>query len=235
LKAHTLKGLELNVKVTHNADQLFGSFRSQLNAIDFEEIDTMEKKIVVVVDAQNDFEDATGKLFVPGADKLIPLQNQFLAELTPDEIEAVVFTFDTHTLEDFEKSEEGQQFNFHCGKGTWGHKLAVFASLVKGIPLLKLEKDVFSMWAKDCVITALHPALLTFNTINRDTFFTEMLNKDVKTVEIIGVATDYCVFWAIQGFLKLGFKVVVRRDLVKGIAREIDQLVAEENLNIEVI
>lgn len=44
----------------------------------------MEKKIVVVVvDAQNDFEHVEGALHVTGAEKLIPLQNRYIRTLKP--------------------------------------------------------------------------------------------------------------------------------------------------------
>ena len=198
----------------------------------------MEKKLVIVVDTQNDFEDPKGALFIEGADKLIPLQDDYLRTLKPHEVAAVVFTFDTHTRREYEGSPESEQFDIHCEKGTWGHKLAVKSNIVpRGIPIFKLEKPVFSMWEAEgtMVIPMDASTLRTHHPLPRDEFFELMLQSGIKIAELVGVASDFCVPWAANGFTDLGFDVKVVRKLVKGIFREIDQVVEEDGLNIEVV
>lgn len=201
-------------------------------------METFEKKLVVIVDAQNDFEDPNGALYVAGAEKLIPLQNEYIRTLKPWEIGAVVYTFDTHTVEEYKNSEEAKQFKFHCEKGTWGHNLAVENSTIPtSIPVFKLEKTVFSMWEDtNAEITPMD--LLTKNQyckpMPRDDFFELIHYLGIKKVEIIGVASDFCVLWASIGFIQRGFDVSVKRNLVKGIFKEIDQVVTENKLNITV-
>ena len=198
----------------------------------------IQKKLVIGVDLQNDFEDPKGALYINGADKLIKPQNDYFRTLKPWEVAAVILTFDTHTPEDYEGSAEAEQFDFHCGKGTWGHKLAVIVGTIpRGIPVFKLEKGVFSMWEAEnsMVVPYDDSTLRTHHPLPRDEFFELMLKQGVKKTELVGVASDFCVPWAATGFIQRGFDVSVRRDLVKGIFREIDQVVEEDGLAIEII
>ena len=45
---------------------------------------------------------------------------------------------------------------------------------------------------------------------------------------VIGVAADYCVRWAIDGLVERGFRVIVPQALTRGIARPIEQVLAED-------
>ena len=198
----------------------------------------MEKKIVIIVDAQNDFQDPNGALYINGAEKLIKRQNEYIRTLQPWEVAAVIYTFDTHTTSQYENSEESKQFPIHCVKHTWGHKLAVESATVpRGIPIFKLEKPVFSMWeAENAMIIPMDGSTMrTHHQLPRDEFFNIMLKNGVKNVELTGVAADFCVLWAGNGCVKRGFNVTIRRDLVKGIVREIDQVVEEDNLDIKIV
>lgn len=201
-------------------------------------MEIFEKRLAVVVDAQNDFEDLNGALSIKGAHKLIELQNEYLRTLKPWEIAAVIFTFDTHTRKEYEGSAEAEQFDFHCDKGTWGHKLAIKAGIIpRGIPVFKLEKNVFSMWeAKNSMVIPYdNSTLRTHHPLPRDEFFDLMLKNNVTKAELSGVASDFCVPWAGDGLIKRGFKVSVRSDLVKGIFREIDQVVEEDGYNFTIV
>jgi hypothetical protein len=52
-------------------------------------------------------------------------------------------------------------------------------------------------------------------------FFEELKARGVTTVEVIGVASDYCVRHAIEGFLKRGFIVHTSNRLTHGIERDV--------------
>jgi len=45
-------------------------------------------------------------------------------------------------------------------------------------------------------------------------------NMDVTTLYVVGIATDYCVYYSALDALKLGYKVVVIEDATRGIAPE---------------
>jgi nicotinamidase/pyrazinamidase len=166
----------------------------------------MNKKFVVVVDAQNDFERSNGKLYVSGSEDLISAQNQFLDNLRYDTVEGVLFTFDTHDLDAYSTSEEGKMFPEHCIKGTSGWELAVNSHLK--VPVYTLEKGVFDMWAeKDLKIG--------YNT--RDAFFDRLIRQGVLDIDVIGVALNFCVKWAIVGLVNKGFRVTLYSGMTKGI------------------
>jgi len=62
----------------------------------------------------------------------------------------------------------------------------------------------------------------------RDPFFEALAGSGVRDVTVVGVAADYCVRWAIDGPVERGFRVEVPAALTRGIARQIDSVVAEE-------
>jgi len=184
----------------------------------------MTKRFLVVVDTQYDFMMPDGRLYVNGAEALIAPMIQHLAKVNVEEYEGVVLTFDTHEIEEYERSEEGKQFNFHCGAGTTGWSNVLNLDLLPAdLPVFYLEKGIFDMWGESDL--RMHTA--GYKTIvERDEFFRK-LSRDI-IIEVIGVAADFCVKYAVDGFARKGFQVEVIRDLTKGIVRTIDETVADD-------
>jgi nicotinamidase/pyrazinamidase len=177
----------------------------------------MSKKLVVVVDAQNDFMKESGALYVNGSQDLIDNINTFLRNLDSKEVSNVLFTFDTHNAEVYSASDEGKMFPPHCIEGTTGHALAVDATLVPdGIRVATLTKGVFDMWAEDNVVVNTPTA--SVNVVPREVFFQELkLQADITEVVVVGVALNVCVKYAVLGLVQRGFKVIVPAVLTKGI------------------
>lgn len=188
----------------------------------------MSKKFVIVVDAQNDFMRANGALPVPDAESIIPSINQFLGKLRPEDISGVLFTFDTHRPEVYEGSEEGKMFPIHCVYATDGWELAVDPTVInQEIPIFELEKGVFDMWAENT--TTVRDSAQ--RNLARDTFFANLMEKHGEQVLVLGVASEFCVKWAIQGLVDHGFIVGVNPELTRGIAQDMRQVVAENFVN----
>jgi nicotinamidase/pyrazinamidase len=183
-------------------------------------------RFVVVVDTQRDFMDPEGALSVAGANSLVPGAQAFLRSLKPAETAGVLFTFDTHEPEIYAGSAEAQQFPAHCVKGSAGWDNVLASDLVAAaIPVYRLEKGVFDMWAEDGLL--LRDARNPGESFDRDAFF-ERLKERVGEVTVIGVAADYCVKWAVEGLLARGFEVTVPEGLTRGIARQIAAVAAED-------
>jgi len=180
------------------------------------------KKIVIVVDAQNDFMKENGNLPVSGAEELIEPINDYLRALKASDVELVLFTFDTHTEEGFPGSPESELFPLHCVKGTVGWELAVTTEVEPTV--FKLEKGVFDMWAEDD-IRVVDP---TGFDCGREFLFEQLKRNEMIDVEVVGVAADFCVKWAVDGLLRRGFRVTVNESLTRGIERQIDQVLAED-------
>lgn len=183
---------------------------------------------VIVVDAQYDFMMPDGALYVDGAEALVGPTNDWLAELRPADVAGVLFTFDTHTPETYAGSAEAGQFPPHCMRGTPGWASVLDPARVDpAIPLYRLEKNVFAMWEEPHVLIGdLRDPLAP--TSPRDAFFDALTARGIAEVTVVGVAADYCVRWAVDGLVARGFRVTVPAGLTRGIARQIETVVAED-------
>jgi nicotinamidase/pyrazinamidase len=185
-------------------------------------------RFIIVIDTQRDFMAEDGALAVAGADALVPAAERFLRSLRPDETAGVLFTFDTHLPEVYAVSPEAEQFPPHCEKGTAGWENLLAATLVDpAIPVYRLEKGVFDMWAEDDIVLG-DERRPDAPSLPRDAFFERLKAQGVREVTVIGVAADYCVKWAVDGLLARGFDVTVPASLTRGIARQIRQVAAED-------
>jgi len=183
-------------------------------------------RFVIVVDMQRDFVAVDGALPVPGAEAIVAPVDAWLAGLRAGEVAGVLFTADTHVPAVYALSEEAKQFPPHCEVGTPGWALVVDPGAVDpAIPCYRLEKGVFDMWAEPGLALE---RIGTEDATDRDAFFAALRASGVEEVEMVGVAADYCVRWAVEGLIARGFRVTVPAALTRGIARPIDAVAAEE-------
>ena len=188
-----------------------------------------KKTFVVVVDTQYDFMMGDGALYVSGAEQTVLPINFFLKALKPEETAGVLFTYDTHYEDTYDSSEEAKQFPKHCIRDTagWGN---IFNPEIidPKIEVVKLYKGVFNMWEEANIdIRDLTGRPLAIEG-GRDEFFTAIKDAGVDTVVLVGVAADFCVKWAADGFLARGFNVESPRRYTAGIVRNIDEVVQED-------
>ena len=186
------------------------------------------KDFVIVVDTQFDFMAVDGALSVKGADALVPASRAFLESLDPETTAGVLFTFDTHDPDVYAASPEAEQFPPHCVRGSEGWENMLGADAIDPrIPVWRLEKGVFDMWAEEdvAVRSERDPDA---PPVPRERFFERLQAEGVRHVTVIGVAADYCVKWAVDGLVARGFQVTVPEALTRGIARQIGQVVNED-------
>ena len=60
-------------------------------------------------------------------------------------------------------------------------------------------------------------------------YFDIQVRAKYTHVYIMGVASDFCVKYAIKGYLDRGYHVTVLQDLFRGINKQIDDVVSEFN------
>ncbi|WP_029728522.1 cysteine hydrolase family protein [Sphingomonas sp. UNC305MFCol5.2] len=184
------------------------------------------KRFVIVVDMQRDFVAADGALPVAEAEAIVSPMKAWLAGLRSEDVAGVLFTADTHVPAIYATSAEAEQFPPHCEKGTPGWENVLDPDAIDpAIPVYRLEKGVFDMWAEPDLAVA---AVATDEQVAREAFFAELKARGVTEVTVIGVAADYCVRWAIEGLVARGFAVEVPTRLTRGIARPIEQVIADE-------
>jgi len=166
------------------------------------------------VDTQADFLLAGGKLYVPGAEKIIPNLRRLVDAAREGRI-FLVSDVDSHTLED----EEFQHWPPHCLRGTPGqlkvpetmtesfypipnHTDARLPANLRKFRQVILEKqtlDVFDNPNTEIVLERLRQAY----------------EPEKPEFVVFGVVTEYCVRLAAAGLLKRGRRVAIVTDAIE--------------------
>lgn len=173
-----------------------------------------ENTILWCVDAQKDFILPGGKLYVPGAEKLLPNMRR----LVDTAREGRVFLVSHgcfHAVDD----PEFKTFPPHCIKGTPG---AEFVPEVLATHYVRVPNDTESSLPKDLLqkqqIILEKQTLDIFESRHANALF-ERLNRNAEFV-VFGVVTEYCVGLAARGLLKRGRRVAVVLDAIETLNRE---------------
>jgi nicotinamidase/pyrazinamidase len=169
------------------------------------------------VDVQADFMLPGGKLYVPGAEKLLPN----ILKLTDAARRGEVFLVSHgcfHTAND----PEFKQFPQHCVKGTAGSE---FVPEALADNFVRVGNDIKADLPKDLSkyqqIILEKQTLDIFQTSHAD----ELLERLGSAAEFVvfGVVTEYCVSLAVKGLLKRKRRVAVVRDAIETLAPDVGQ------------
>ncbi len=169
------------------------------------------------VDVQADFMLPGGKLYVHGAEKLLPNIRKLTDAARRGEV-FLVSHGDFHPAND----PEFKQFPPHCLKGSPGAELLPEALTdnyvrIENDPDAKLPEDLF----KYQQIILEKQTLDIFETHHADALV-ERLGNAAKFV-VFGVVTEYCVSCAVKGLLKRGRRVAVVRDAIETLSPEVGE------------
>ena len=167
------------------------------------------------VDVQADFMLPGGKLYVPGAEKLLPN----IRKLTDAARRGEVFLV-SHGCFHPADDPEFKQFPPHCLKGTAGAEFVPEALAEK---LLRVENDVSAKLPENLFkyrqIILEKQTLDIFESCHADELV-ERLGNSAEFV-VFGVVTEYCISLAVKGLLKRKRKVAVVRDAIETLAPEV--------------
>jgi len=166
------------------------------------------------VDVQVDFMLPGGKLYVPGAEKLLPNIRKLTDAARRGEV-LLVSSGDFHPVND----PEFMQFPPHCLKGTPGADLLPEALTdkvvrVENLPTATLPADL-SPYQQ---IVLEKQTLDIFQTLHADELVEQLGSKPEFVV--FGVVTEYCVSCAVKGLLQRKRRVAVVRDAIETLAAE---------------
>ena len=156
----------------------------------------MENRVLIIVDAQNDFVEG-GALGVEGAREKMKNLAEHIKKVGPYYYSKVLLTADSHPFKHVSFKEYGGLWPRHCVKDTEG---VDFVQELKELlpsfnnPYIRYKgqdekKEEYSVFE---------------NEINRSVIKEEVLNDNPK-VDICGIAGDYCVLETIKDYLKYGF------------------------------
>lgn len=183
------------------------------------------------VDVQRDFVLPGGKLYVSGAEKLLPNIRALSDAARNDEV-FLVSSGDFHPPDD----PEFQQFPPHCVKGTTGAELLPDVLCenffrLENTDQAKLPSDLFRYQQ----IIVEKQTLDVFQTRHAD----ELVRRlgDSPEFVVFGVVTEYCVHCAAKGLLARNRRVSIVRDAIETLDPRVGmKTVAElENLGARVI
>lgn len=167
------------------------------------------------VDVQTDFMLPGAKLYVPGAEKLLPN----IRRLTDAARRGEVFLVSHgcfHTAND----PEFKQFPPHCLKGTPG---ADFVPEALADNFVRVENDANSKLPEDLSkyqqIILEKQTLDVFESRHADELVERLGN--IAEFVVFGVVTEYCVSLAVKGLLKRKRQVLVVRDAIETLAPEV--------------
>ncbi|HYW39861.1 MAG TPA: isochorismatase family cysteine hydrolase [Terriglobales bacterium] len=167
------------------------------------------------VDAQADFMLPGGKLYVPGAEKLLPNIRKLTDATRRGEV-FLVSHGDFHPAND----PEFKQFPPHCLKGTAG---AEFVPEALAEHFVRVENDVNAKLPESLFkyqqIILEKQTLDIFETYHADALV-ERLGNTAEFV-VFGVVTEYCVSCAVKGLLERKRRVAVVRDAIETLAPEV--------------
>ena len=169
------------------------------------------------VDVQADFMLPGGKLYVPGAEKLLPNIRKLTDAARRDEV-FLVSHGDFHPADD----PEFEQFPPHCLKGTPGADLLPEALTDK---VVRVENLVSAKLPADLSpyrqIVLEKQTLDIFQTLHADELLEQLGSKPEFVV--FGVVTEYCVSCAVKGLLHRNRRVAVVRDAIETLAAEVGE------------
>ena len=167
------------------------------------------RSALVVVDVQNDFADPDGSLYVRDSAAAITAVNEAVAAAKSAGA-LVVYTQDWHPPDTPHFAKDGGVWPVHCVAGTWGAQLH---------PDLAVEGDErirkgsggedgysgFTMADPETGATS-------------STGLAELLKeREVESVVVVGLATDYCVTATALGAVGLGFPTTVVSAAVRAV------------------
>jgi nicotinamidase/pyrazinamidase len=166
------------------------------------------------VDVQRDFMLPGGKLYVPGAEKLLPNIRR-LTDLAREGKALLISHGCFHTPDD----PEFKIFPPHCVKGTTGAEL-VPEALTKNVAWVenKIEAKLPANLFDYQQIMLEKQTLNIFESRHADELVKHLGNE--AEFMVFGVVTEYCVGFAARGLLERGRRVAVVRDAIETLKRE---------------
>jgi nicotinamidase/pyrazinamidase len=160
-----------------------------------------------------------GKLYVPGAEKIIPNLNR-LVEAARQERTLLISSADAHSPDD----PEFREWPVHCVKGTAGAEL---------IPEARAAHQLVIPNRSDFVLPgdlgSYQQILLEKNTLdvfdnpNTDKLLAQLNSSQNRRAGvdpdflIFGVVTEYCVLRAADGLLRRGYRVGIVEDAIQSL------------------
>jgi nicotinamidase/pyrazinamidase len=160
------------------------------------------------VDTQADFIYAAGKLYVPGAEEIVPNLRR-LTEWAAGNGVLVIASVDAHYPDD----PEFQRYPPHCLVGTAGQRKIPETHLMRALVIPNHPVDIPEDLSEYQQLILEKQELDVFSNPNTDT----VLHRLGSNCEIVlyGLVTEICVAHAGRGLLRRGYRLRVVTDAIR--------------------
>jgi nicotinamidase/pyrazinamidase len=169
------------------------------------------------VDAQADFMLPGGKLYVPGAEKIMANLNRLVEQARQSRV-LLISSADAHQPDD----PEFREWPVHCVKGTAGAELVPEARAARQLVIPNRENFVFPDDLPSYQQVLLEKNTLdVFDNPNTDPLLSRLAASQKSSggsnpdFLVFGVVTEYCVHLAADGLLRRGYGVSIIRDAIQ--------------------
>jgi nicotinamidase/pyrazinamidase len=158
------------------------------------------KSALLIADVQIDF-CPSGALGVPGGDEVVPVVNAYIGFFYARKL-TIIASRDWHPPNHCSFKEQGGPWPVHCVQGSRGAQFHPDLVLPPGTPVISKATD---------------PRKDAYSAFEGTTLEARLRELGSETLYISGLATDYCVKQTVLDARKLGFRVVVLEDAIRGI------------------
>jgi nicotinamidase/pyrazinamidase len=173
---------------------------------------------LIVIDMQNDFCPG-GALAVPEGDSIVPGVNALMAQFP-----AVILTQDWHPAghSSFASSQDGKA-PFDMVDMPYGPQVLWPDHCVQGSRGAAFHEGLDTDRADLIIRKGYNPAIDSYSAFFENDHATPtglhgyLQTRGIDDLTMVGLATDFCVNFSGVDAAKLGYRVTVRQDLVRGI------------------
>ena len=156
--------------------------------------------VLIIVDVQKDF-CSGGALEVPEGDRIIPVFNRYIRIFTEKDY-TIIATRDWHPSDHCSFKTQGGPWPEHCVQNTPGAEFH---------PDLQLPQNTI------VISSATHKEREAYSGFSGTNLEKILRNKNIQTLFIGDLATDYCVKHTVLDALKAGFDVFLLTDAIRGV------------------
>lgn len=170
------------------------------------------------VDTQLDFLYPSGALYVPGAERIVPVVARLNRHAASRGI-PVVSTTDAHT----ENDQEFAVWPHHCVAGATGQHKAETTLLAKRVVIPNGPCDLAIEGAQQIVVEK-----QTVDVFRAANLAPVIERLGAQEFVIYGVVTEICVLWAVRGLARLGKRITVVTDAIQSLSQEAEGAAIDE-------
>jgi len=175
-------------------------------------------RALIIVDVQNDFCPG-GALEVPHGDQVVPVINNLIPRF-----DNIIQTQDWHPKGhwSFASAYQGKE-PFETTTLDYGDQVLWPDHCVQGEKGSEFHRDLHTTPTQLVVRKGFRKSIDSYSAFYENDFKTKtgltgyLRDRELDTLYVTGLATDFCVKWSVLDGLKEGFKVYVVKDAIRGI------------------